>query len=85
MYEYPLLPKTTKHSWSVKTSSQLEKPRYVILGLQTNRKNNRTKDCSVFDHCKVTNVTLFLNSQYYPFESLNLKFDQNKYSILYEM
>ncbi|XP_074115230.1 uncharacterized protein LOC141537923 [Cotesia typhae] len=31
LYEYPLLPKTTKHVWPIKTS-QLEKPRYVILG-----------------------------------------------------
>lgn len=85
LYEYPLLPKTTKHSWSVKTASQLEKPRYVIFCLQTNRKNNRVSDCSLFDHCKLTNVTLFLNSQYYPYEPLNLKFDDNKYSILYEM
>ena len=85
LYEYPLLPKTTKHSWSVKTASQLEKPRYVIFCLQTNRKNNKTRDSSVFDHCEVTNVTLFLNSQYYPYEPLGLKFSENKYSILYEM
>lgn len=85
LYEYPMLPKTTKHSWSIKTSSQLEKPRYVIFGLQNNRKNSKVNDCSVFDHCKLTNVTLFLNSQYYPYESLNLKIDENKYSILYEM
>lgn len=84
LYEYPLLPKTTKHTWAVKTSSQLEKPRYVIIGLQTNRKNSKTLDCSVFDHCNLTNVTLFLNSQYYPYESLNLKFKENKYAILYE-
>ncbi|XP_069354074.1 uncharacterized protein [Maniola hyperantus] len=85
LYEYPFLPKTTKHSWSIKTASQLEKPRYVIFGLQTNRKNNKSKDCSSFDHCKTNNVTLFLNSQYYPYESLNLNFDENKYSLLYEM
>lgn len=85
LYEYAILPRTTKHSWSVKTASQLEKPRYVILGLQTNRKNKKSVDSSLFDHCKVTNVTLFLNSQYYPYESLNLKFDENKYNILYEM
>lgn len=85
LYEYPFLPRTSKHSWSVKTASQLEKPRYVILGLQTNRRNKKNADCSVFDHCNVTNVTLFLNSQYYPYESLNLKFEENKYSILYEM
>lgn len=85
LYEYPLLPKTNKHSWSIKTTSQLEKPRYVIFCLQTNRKNKITRDCSLFDHCKISNVTLFLNSQYYPYDSLNLKFDEDKFSILYEM
>lgn len=85
LYEYPLLPKTTKHSWAVKTTSQLEKPRYVIFGLQVNKKNSRTSDCSMFDHCDITNVTLYLNSQYYPYDSLNLKFDENKYNILYDM
>lgn len=85
LYEYPLLPKTTKHSWSVKTASQLEKPRYVIFGLQTDRKNNKLQDNAVFDHCFLKNVTLFLNSYYYPYDALNLKFDQDQYSILYDM
>lgn len=85
LYEYPLLPKTTKHSWSVKTTSQLEKPRFVIFGFQTDRKMNKAKSSSVFDHCNLTNVKLFLNSQYFPYDSLNLKFDEGKYSILYEM
>lgn len=85
LYEYPLLPKTTKHSWSVKTTSQLEKPRFVIFGLQTNRKSNKAKSSSMFDHCKVTNLKLFLNSQYFPYDSLNLKFEEGKYTILYEM
>ncbi|XP_072766677.1 uncharacterized protein [Anoplolepis gracilipes] len=33
LYEFPLLHSTTKHSWTVKTASQLKKPRYryVIL------------------------------------------------------
>lgn len=61
LYEYPVLPKTTKHSWSIKTASQLEKPRFVILGLQTNRKNISTNSSSIFDHCKVTNVKLFFS------------------------
>ena len=46
LYEYPLLPQTTKHVWSVKASTQLEKPRYVIVGFQTNRKNVATKNFS---------------------------------------
>ena len=39
LYQYPLLQSTTKHSWAVKASAQLEKPRCVILLLQTGRKN----------------------------------------------
>ena len=31
-YEYPLLPITSRQVWTVKTSNQLEKPRFVILG-----------------------------------------------------
>ncbi|XP_011858974.1 PREDICTED: uncharacterized protein LOC105556484, partial [Vollenhovia emeryi] len=39
LYEYPLLQQTTKHSWAIKTATQLEKPRYLIFALQTGRKN----------------------------------------------
>ncbi|XP_024873988.1 uncharacterized protein LOC112455976, partial [Temnothorax curvispinosus] len=35
LYEYPLLQNTTKHSWAIKTATQLEKPRYVVFALQT--------------------------------------------------
>lgn len=84
LYEYPLLPQTLKHSWSVKTSSQIERPRYVILGLQTNRKNQADKDMSQFDHCQLRNVKIFLNSTYFPYENLNINFDNNNYTLIYE-
>lgn len=85
LYEYPVLPTATKHVWTVKTSNQLEKPRFVILALQTNRKNQRTVNASRFDHCNLSNVKLFLNSQYYPYGNLNLDINRNQYSILYDM
>lgn len=84
IYEYPLLPIATDHTWSVKISAQLEKPRYVILALQTGRKDDRKKDASKFDHCNLTNVKLHLNSVYYPHDDLNLKFDR-RYAMLYNM
>ncbi len=85
LFEYPALPSTSKHVWTVKTSNQLEKPRFVILGFQTNRKIQRDKNASRFDHCNITNAKLFLNSQYYPYSNLNLNINQNKYAILYDM
>jgi len=38
LYEFPFLQSTTKHSWAIKTATQLEKSRYVIFAMQTGRK-----------------------------------------------
>lgn len=85
MYEYPMLPTTTRHVWVVKTSTQLEKPRHVILGFQTARRNDAKKNASQFDHCMIRDVKLFLNSQCYPYGNLNLDIARNQYAILYNM
>ena len=84
LYEYPLLPKTTKHTWSIKTTSQVEKPRYVVIGFQTDRKNQAYKDMSRFDHCNMREVKVFLNSVYYPYEGINIRFNEDNYALLYE-
>ncbi|XP_018395229.1 PREDICTED: uncharacterized protein LOC108773792 [Cyphomyrmex costatus] len=84
LYEYPLLPNTTKHSWAMKTATQLEKPRYVIFALQTDRKK-MSEDTSRFDDCNLTNVKLYLNSECCPYDDLNLDFTRNKWAILYDM
>lgn len=85
LYEYPRLPLTNKHVWTVKTSNHLEKPQYIILGFQTSVSNNRKTDASVFKHCNVMNAKVFLNSQFYPYNNLNLNFKNGQYSLLYEM
>ena len=74
----PFLPSTTLHVWTIKTSNQLEKPRGVIVGLQTSRKSKRNVDNSWFDHCNLSNIKLFLNSQYYPYNSMNLNIEHNE-------
>lgn len=67
MVEYPELPQTTSHMWSVKTVSHLNRPRYVIVGLQTNRKNVRQRSAGKFDACNIQEARLHLNSQIYPY------------------
>ena len=83
--EYPLLQATTKHTWTVKATSQIEKPRYVLFGMQTNRKNQPDKPASIFDPNNLTNIRLYLNSEMYPYDDLNLDFDKYKYALLYDM
>ncbi|XP_011345441.2 uncharacterized protein LOC105283979 [Ooceraea biroi] len=84
LYEFPLLQSTTVHSWAVK-ATQLEKPRYVIFALQTGRRNAATRDASLFDACDLSNVKLFLNSTFYPYDDMHLDFAKNRYAILYDM
>lgn len=84
LYEYPVLPSSQKHVWTVKTSTQLEKPRFVILGFQHSRNNDAAKDKSIFDHTNFYNARLYLNSQYYPYESFANDFEKGVYSLLYD-
>lgn len=85
LYEYPVLPRTDKHIWSVKASSQLNTPRYVIIGFQTGRNNVITADKSRFDHCQLNDLKVYLNSESFPYENLNLNFNNNQIAILYDM
>lgn len=79
LYELPALPTTTRHTWSVKTTNKVNKPRYVIVGLQTNRNNVAAADSSAFDHCNVTNMKLYLNNDRFPYDDYHLNFAQRKY------
>ncbi|KYN39702.1 hypothetical protein ALC56_05905 [Trachymyrmex septentrionalis] len=82
LYKFPLLQSTTNHSWAVKTS-QLEKPRYVIFALQTGKRNVPSQNLSQFDVCNLTNVKLFLNSDFYPYDEF--RFRTQGAAILYDM
>lgn len=80
IHEYPSLPSSTFQTWTVKASTMLEKPRYVIVGFQTGRKDQIGKNSANFDFCDLENVKLYLNSKYYPYDNIN----GNK-SLLYDL
>ena len=48
-------------------------------------KNSKGKDLSLFSPCNLTNFKVFLNSEVYPYDNLNLNFTSKHYAILYEM
>jgi len=58
----------------------------IIFALQTGRKNAMSRDVSVFDDCNLTNVKdVYLNSEFYPYDDLNLDFGKKRYAILFDM
>lgn len=85
LFELPSLRNTKNDIWPVKTSTNLEKPRYVIVGFQRKRKDNSNADSSVFDHSSLTNIKLYLNSESYPYTSLDLNMKQKRYTRAYHM
>src|SRR6266576_728053 len=84
-HENPALSTTTRNNWTITTTSQLEKPRYVIIGFQTDRKNNIKKDNDNFDHISLKDIKLFLNSESYPYSNLNLDTSKKNLALLYNM
>lgn len=79
LYELPVVPQTTRNTWSVKTTSQVNKPRYVIVAFQTNRNQVIAADASKFDHCDISNIKLYLNNDRFPYDDLNLNFTNSNY------
>ncbi|XP_047993592.1 uncharacterized protein LOC125238959 [Leguminivora glycinivorella] len=84
LYEYPSLPAgVDEHVWSIKTSTMLEKPRYVIIGLQQERKTDKKKASCKFDHVNLQNCSVYLNSQCYPYDSFNTDFSKDFMALQY--
>ncbi|XP_055307341.1 uncharacterized protein LOC129571557 [Sitodiplosis mosellana] len=82
LYEMPSLPQTDKNIWTVKSSTQASKPRYVLFVLQTARHGLATR-ADMFDHCNVTDVKLYLNSECFPYENYNSNFTVGNCQDLY--
>jgi len=82
---YPNLPQTSKHSWMVKTCSQVERPRCLIIAFLTNAPGTVADGYNVdYDACSLTNVKAYINSVEYPYEDFNESFDKNLFTMFYQ-
>ncbi|XP_070159584.1 uncharacterized protein [Polyergus mexicanus] len=63
----------------------LESGQYLSMGFRSwDLQAVMSEDTSRFDDCKLTNMKLYLNSECYPYDDMNLDFDKNRWSILYD-
>lgn len=85
LIEYPELLKTNRHNWPVKTSTRVETPRHVIVGFQTEKRDSLKSNMSEFDDVNLRNIKVFLNSERYPYNDLNVDISKNRFAVLYEM
>ena len=68
---------STSHTWNLGVKS--EKPRFIIVGLQTAKGDNQEHNPALFDHCRVLRMKVLLNSVEYPAIDYQTDFQKNEY------
>ncbi|XP_044740070.1 uncharacterized protein LOC123301397 [Chrysoperla carnea] len=82
---YPTLPTTHKHSWMVKTTNNLNAPRYVIFAMQTDRIDDFKKNNQIFDFNDLSSIRLFLNERQFPQQDVFFQNSTGEIATLYDM
>ena len=65
-------------------SSAPENPRWVLVGLQTDKSGNQENNDALFDHCNLTNMQVWLNHSRYPSLDMATDFAKEKYAGVYK-
>ena len=77
------VPQSTTFSWRLGVKTSPEKPRYTMVGFQTNRDGNQEANPSIFDHCDLKNMYIMMNQERYPAVDYNLSFPNQQFARAY--
>src|SRR5688572_6498277 len=77
------VPQSTTFSWRLSVKTAPEKPRWVVVGFQTNKDGDQERNPSIFDHCDLKNMCVMLNQEKYPAVDYDLSFPNQKFSRAY--
>ena len=78
-----IVPQSDTFLWRLGIRTSPEKPRFLVVGFQTDREGSLQKNLGLFDHCKLKNTYVSLNNQRYPAEDYHVAFPKNHYNQLY--
>src|SRR5688572_2134492 len=77
------VPRSSTFSWRLSVKTAPEKPRWVVVGFQTNRDGDQLHNPSIFDHCDLKNAYVMMNQERYPAVDYDLSFPNQKFSRAY--
>ena len=78
------VPESTSFTWRLSVKTAPAKSRFIIVGFQTAKDGDQTKNPSTFDHVNLKNAYITLNSDRYPAVDYNLSFANHKFSRVYD-
>ena len=61
-------------------SSAPEKPRWVLIELQTDKSGSQVRNDALFDHCNLANMQVWLNHSRYPSLDMPTDFAKEQYA-----
>ena len=70
--------------WRLGVSSAPEIPRWVLVGLRTNKSGNQENNATIFDHCNLKNMQVWLNHSKYPSVDMVTDFTKEQYVGVYK-
>ena len=74
---------STSFTWRLSVKTAPEKPRFIVVGFQTDKDGDQTKNPSTFDHVNLKNAYVTQNSDRYFAVDYNLSFSNQKFSRMY--
>ena len=77
------VPESTNFTWRLSVKTAPEKLRLIIVGFQTAKDGDQTKNPFTFDHVNLWNAYVMLNSDRYLAVDYNLSFATQKFSRVY--
>ena len=78
------LPPARSTVWRLGVSSAPEKPRWVLVGLQTKMSGNQENNAAICDHSNLTNMQVWLNHSRYPSVDMATDFAKEQYASVYK-
>ena len=78
------VPTSNDFTWRLGPRAASEKPRYIIIGFQTNRSKNNNNP-AIFDNCNVRTIYVELNAVRFPNVDIINNFGDEDYSFTYHL
>jgi hypothetical protein len=83
--EQTTVTQTQNFTWRLSVTGGVEKPRWIIIGFQTDRIDTQQQNPAVFNNLGLKNAYVTLNSERYPMTDIMANFTKNEYMKLYTM
>jgi hypothetical protein len=82
--EYYDVPISTAMAWRIAAQSGSERPRWMLIGFQTDRSGSQLTNPAVFDNCNLKKIGVEINSDKYPYFDLSTNFAEYRVNDLFD-